>query len=122
MFRIKLALPSDYPHAPPKGAPALSPGQHGRSFLSAEQILYAAGSPRCAGYFLTKIFHPNISKTGEICVNTLKKDWRHDLGIGHVLQVCRSSVFEREPSTLLASPAADAFAGPRRAHRWCAAC
>ena len=41
---------------------------------------------RCAGYFLTKIFHPNISKTGEICVNTLKKDWKHDLGIGHVLQ------------------------------------
>ena len=27
------------------------------------------------GYFLTKIFHPNISEKGEICVNTLKKDW-----------------------------------------------
>jgi len=27
------------------------------------------------GYFLTKIFHPNISPSGEICVNTLKKDW-----------------------------------------------
>ena len=39
------------------------------------------------GYFLTKIFHPNISKTGEICVNTLKKDWKADLGVGHVLQV-----------------------------------
>lgn len=24
---------------------------------------------------MTKIFHPNISPTGEICVNTLKKDW-----------------------------------------------
>ena len=44
-----------------------------------------------AGYFLTKIFHPNISKTGEICVNTLKKDWRADLGIGHVLQVLFSA-------------------------------
>eukprot|EP00965_Chrysotila_dentata_P086668 2861141-Pleurochrysis_carterae.AAC.2 len=41
----------------------------------------------CAGYFLTKIFHPNVSKTGEICVNTLKKDWSSSLGIGHVLQV-----------------------------------
>jgi len=24
---------------------------------------------------LTKIFHPNVSEKGEICVNTLKKDW-----------------------------------------------
>jgi len=62
--------------------------------LSAELQLSRAGSPRCTGYFLTKIFHPNISKTGEICVNTLKKDWRHDLGIGHVLQVRAASLFE----------------------------
>jgi ubiquitin-conjugating enzyme E2 S len=27
------------------------------------------------GFFLTKIYHPNISEKGEICVNTLKKDW-----------------------------------------------
>ena len=59
VFKIKLVLPSDYPQAPPKG------------------------------HFLTKIFHPNISKAGEICVNTLKKDWKADLGIGHVLQVVR---------------------------------
>ena len=38
------------------------------------------------GFFLTKIFHPNISKTGDICVNTLKKDWKSDLGLDHVLQ------------------------------------
>ena len=43
----------------------------------------------CAGYFLTRIFHPNISKAGEICVNTLKKDWQSTLGIGHVLQASR---------------------------------
>lgn len=24
---------------------------------------------------MTKIFHPNVSSKGEICVNTLKKDW-----------------------------------------------
>ena len=59
VFRVKLMLPSDYPHAPPKG------------------------------FFLTKIFHPNISKAGEICVNTLKKDWSSDLGIGHVLRRAR---------------------------------
>lgn len=28
------------------------------------------------GYFITKIFHPNVAvPSGEICVNTLKKDW-----------------------------------------------
>jgi len=57
VFKVKLMLPSDYPNAPPKG------------------------------FFLTRIFHPNISKTGEICVNTLKKDWQSNLGVGHVLQV-----------------------------------
>ncbi|KAJ1300808.1 hypothetical protein OPQ81_002448 [Rhizoctonia solani] len=33
----------------------------------------------------TKIFHPNVSRSGEICVNTLKKDWKPTYGLGHVL-------------------------------------
>uniref|UniRef100_A0A0D9WSV5 UBC core domain-containing protein n=1 Tax=Leersia perrieri TaxID=77586 RepID=A0A0D9WSV5_9ORYZ len=37
------------------------------------------------GFFLTKIFHPNIATSGEICVNTLKKDWNPTLGLRHVL-------------------------------------
>lgn len=45
VFRFKLYLPADFPKSPPKG------------------------------YFVTKIFHPNVSEKGEICVNTLKKDW-----------------------------------------------
>ena len=45
IFRVKLEIPYNFPNNPPKG------------------------------YFLTKIFHPNISEKGEICVNTLKKDW-----------------------------------------------
>lgn len=40
-----------------------------------------------AGYFLTKIFHPNIATNGAICVNTLKKDWNPTLGLRHVLIV-----------------------------------
>ncbi|EAR86060.3 ubiquitin-conjugating enzyme (macronuclear) [Tetrahymena thermophila SB210] len=47
LFRCKLVLPQDFPKSPPKG------------------------------YFITKIFHPNVSEKGEICVNTLKKDWNH---------------------------------------------
>lgn len=54
-FKVKLILPSEFPSVPPKG------------------------------FFITKIFHPNVSKVGEICVSTLKKDWKKELGIGHVL-------------------------------------
>lgn len=54
-FRVKLALGKDFPQTPPKA------------------------------FFLTKIFHPNVASNGEICVNTLKKDWKPDLGIKHIL-------------------------------------
>lgn len=39
------------------------------------------------GFFMTKIFHPNVANNGEICVNTLKKDWKPDLGVKHILLV-----------------------------------
>lgn len=54
-FRVKLILCKGFPSQPPKG------------------------------FFLTKIFHPNVATNGEICVNTLKKDWKPDLGIKHIL-------------------------------------
>ncbi|KAG8140511.1 hypothetical protein E2320_003197 [Naja naja] len=44
---------------------------------------FPASPPK--GYFLTKIFHPNVGANGEICVNVLKKDWKAELGIRHVL-------------------------------------
>lgn len=55
IFRVKLALGKDFPQSPPKA------------------------------FFLTKIFHPNVASSGEICVNTLKKDWKPDLGVKHIL-------------------------------------
>uniref|UniRef100_A0A8C0DGU1 UBC core domain-containing protein n=1 Tax=Balaenoptera musculus TaxID=9771 RepID=A0A8C0DGU1_BALMU len=55
LFRMKLLLGKDFPASPPKG------------------------------YFLTKIFHPNVGANGEICVNVLKRDWTAELGIRHVL-------------------------------------
>ena len=45
LFRVKLYIPSEFPQVAPKG------------------------------FFITKIFHPNVSEKGEICVNTLKRDW-----------------------------------------------
>jgi ubiquitin-conjugating enzyme E2 S len=38
-------------------------------------ILRKVALSRHLGFFITKIFHPNVSEKGEICVNTLKKDW-----------------------------------------------
>lgn len=71
VFRCKLTLSSQFPAVPPKGT------------------------------FLTKIFHPNVSKTGEICVNTLKKDWDSSLGIKHVLMVIRCLLIHPNPESAL---------------------
>ncbi|KND02738.1 uncharacterized protein SPPG_01821 [Spizellomyces punctatus DAOM BR117] len=70
-FRVKLTLGGDFPTAPPKG------------------------------YFLTKIFHPNVSKTGEICVNVLKKDWKKEYGIGHILLTIKCLLIDPNPESAL---------------------
>lgn len=44
---------------------------------------YPQNPPKCR--FHTPIFHPNVGRDGEICVNTLKKDWRREFGIKHIL-------------------------------------
>jgi ubiquitin-conjugating enzyme E2 S len=49
--------------------------------------MYPQAPPK--GFFLTKIFHPNVSKSGEICVNTLKKDWSPDIGLRQVFLTIR---------------------------------
>ena len=61
------------------------------------QSCLAAGS----GFFLTKIFHPNVSTAGEICVNVLKKDWKPDLGLRHVLLIIRCLLIEPFPESAL---------------------
>lgn len=73
VFRCKIVLGPDFPQIPPKGQ------------LDVSSIFINLG----LGFFVTKIFHPNVSKTGEICVNTLKKDWKATHGIEHILIVIR---------------------------------
>lgn len=53
------------------------------------------------GYFVTKIFHPNVSAKGEICVNTLKKDWKPELGIRHVLLTVKCLLINPNPESAL---------------------
>jgi ubiquitin-conjugating enzyme E2 S len=79
VFRCKLVIGSEFPTAPPRGL------------------------------FLTKIFHPNVSSNGDICVNTLKKDWTPDLGLKHVLQVIRCLLIVPFPESALNEEASRLF-------------
>lgn len=71
LFKVKLALGKDFPQTPPKA------------------------------FFLTKIFHPNVAKSGEICVNTLKKDWKPDLGLKHILLTVKCLLIVPNPESAL---------------------
>lgn len=71
IFRMKLLLSSDFPQLPPKG------------------------------FFMTKIFHPNVSTKGDICVNALKKDWNANLGLRHVLLVVKCLLIHPFPESAL---------------------
>ncbi|KAG8181747.1 hypothetical protein JTE90_028285 [Oedothorax gibbosus] len=70
-FRVRLVLGKDFPSSPPKG------------------------------YFVTKIFHPNVARNGEICVNTLKKDWKSDLGLKHILLTIKCLLIVPNPESAL---------------------
>ncbi|OQS06918.1 ubiquitin-conjugating enzyme E2 [Thraustotheca clavata] len=78
-FEVKLVLTDGFPAVPPKGV------------------------------FLTKIFHPNIASNGEICVNTLKRDWNADLDFSHILQVIRCLLIVPYPESSLNDKAGKLF-------------
>jgi ubiquitin-conjugating enzyme E2 S len=87
-FRIALRLQGDFPAAPPKGL-QISHLLHLFIYIFV-LLLFCTISLTlfiALGLFLTKIFHPNVSASGEICVNTLKKDWQPSLGLKHILLV-----------------------------------
>ena len=54
-----------------------------------------------SGWFATKIFHPNVGANGEICVNTLKKDWKSTYGIGHILVTVKCLLIYPNPESAL---------------------
>ncbi|KAH9943648.1 ubiquitin-conjugating enzyme/RWD-like protein [Amylocystis lapponica] len=60
---------------------------------------FPAAPPKCR--FITKIFHPNVSGAGEICVNTLKKDWQSSYGIGHILVTVKCLLIYPNPESAL---------------------
>lgn len=70
-FHVVLIFDEQYPEVPPKG------------------------------FFRTKIFHPNVSERGDICVNALKRDWSPTLGLRHILAVIRCLLIEPNPESAL---------------------
>ncbi|KAJ1673996.1 ubiquitin-conjugating enzyme E2 S, partial [Spiromyces aspiralis] len=82
VFKVKLSLPDDFPNSPPKGSGVAAEVRHERCLM-------------------TKIFHPNISESGEICVNTLKKDWNKSLGLEHVLVTVKCLMIYPNPESAL---------------------
>lgn len=78
-FKLKLVLSEDYPNSPPRG------------------------------FFITRIFHPNVAGTGDICVNTLKKDWTPEVTLKHVLQVIRCLLIVPFPESSLNDEAGKMF-------------
>mmetsp|Transcript_10135 Transcript_10135/g.37724 ORF Transcript_10135/g.37724 Transcript_10135/m.37724 type:complete len:267 (-) Transcript_10135:2355-3155(-) len=82
-------------------APNSTPYENGQFVIRLQFGMEFPQAPPKA-YFLTKIFHPNIdAKTGEICVNTLKRDWKASLGLRHVLLVIRCLMIEPNPDSAL---------------------
>ena len=78
-FRMKLIMSHDYPSSPPRG------------------------------FFITKIYHPNVAPNGDICVNTLKKDWTPETTLKHVLQVIRCLLIVPFPESSLNDEAGKLF-------------
>ena len=80
VFKCSLKIDDEFPQKPPKG------------------------------YFLTKIFHPNVSMCGEICVNTLKKDWEPmNWSLRHIFEVIRCLLIVPFPESSLNEEAGKLF-------------
>jgi ubiquitin-conjugating enzyme E2 S len=72
VFHISLRIPSTYPQEPPKAN------------------------------FATKIFHPNVDdRTGDVCVDTLKRDWNPKLTLHDVLVTIRCLLVYPNPTSSL---------------------
>ena len=81
VFRCKLVIDNEFPQKPPKG------------------------------YFLTRIFHPNVAQpSGDICVNTLKKDWNpQNWSLFHIFEVIKCLLIYPFPESALNAEAGRLF-------------
>jgi ubiquitin-conjugating enzyme E2 D/E len=79
LFKLEIHFPTDYPFKPPK-------------------VL-----------FKTKIYHPNISPSGNICLDILKNQWSPALTIGKVLLSISSLLSDANPKDPLVPEIANIY-------------
>lgn len=77
LFKLELFLPDDYPMGPPKVR------------------------------FLTRVYHPNINRLGQICLDILKDKWSPALQIRTVLLSIQALLSAPNPDDPLNNEAAD---------------
>jgi ubiquitin-conjugating enzyme E2 C len=82
VFKLSIKFPADYP-------------------FSAPTII-----------FTTPIYHPNIDKVGNICLDILKENWSASYSVSTILQSLRSLLSDPNNDSPLNSHAADTWSRP----------